>query len=41
MEEDAMRTIIDALYDGNLDFIIGKRGTSAENRKAWWLFRMS
>ena len=29
-----MRTIIDALYDGNLDFIIGKRGTSAENRKA-------
>ena len=29
-----MRTIIDALYDGNLDFIIGKRGTSAEDRKA-------
>ena len=29
-----MRSIIDALYDGNLDFIIGKRGTSAEDRKA-------
>ena len=29
-----MRTIIDALYDGNLDFIIGKRGTSTEHRKA-------
>ena len=29
-----MRTIIDALYDGNLDFIIGKGGTSIENRKA-------
>ena len=28
-----MRTIIDALYDGNLDFIIGKGGTSIENRK--------
>lgn len=28
------RTIIDALYDGNLDFIIGKRGTSTEHRKA-------
>ena len=33
-DEKVARTIIDALYDGNLDFIIGKRGTSTEYRKA-------
>lgn len=29
-----MRTVIDALYDGNLDFIIGKGSACIEHRNA-------